>query len=406
MANGIEQISSVLRKVISQATGRGDISALDTAQLLTIGEQCKANSAALGMMDPVLQQISQMAVSTVFSARPYKRKFAALKADPFRWGNVTRKLKIMDKESDLKDNEYIPLTEGESVDQYKVDKTDVLQLNFAGQKTYEIAKTIYDTQYDVCFHSAEEFARFLSLIMTYVANKIEKIHEETARTTVAGCIAGRVAEKKVVTTSNSVVYLITEYNNATGATLTNKTVYAPENFKDFMEWAFAYISDLSEMMTEYTVEYQTSLTGGKFDQHTPKREQVAFFYTPLINQCTTRVLTNQFNSELMTLPGFEKVNFWQSAKPGERDKIHVTNAKYLAADGTAKDGGEVNVANVFGLLADRDAMVYSPVLTRVKQSPYNAAGEYRNIFWKFNERHAIDFTEKSIVLLMDTDPAA
>lgn len=408
MANfnsNIDQTSAVIRKVIAQATGREDLAGLDTKQLLTIGEQYKQAATRQGMADPVLGTISQMVTKTVFSSRPYKRKFAALKMPATRWGNVVRKLKILDKETDVKDNQDYDTADDGSTDMYKRDNTKTLQLNFVGQKTHEIVKTIYAVQYDTCFNSEEEFARFIAMVMTYVANKVEKIHEETARAAVSALIAGRVAEHTADKTTTNVVYLISEYNKETGLKLDATTVYQPDNFKPFMEWAYAYISDVSDLMTEYSDEYQTQLADGQLNQHTPQREQVAYFYTHLINQCSTRVLTNQFNKQLMQLPGFEKVNFWQSIKPGKRDQISVTNAVYLGKDGAKKtSSGPVTVSKVFGILADRDALGYSPVNQKTNTTPYNAAGDYYNIYWKFWERSFIDFTEKSVVFLLDVEP--
>ena len=83
-------------------------------------------------------------------------------------------------------------------------------------------------------------------------------------------------------------------------------------------------------------------------------------------------------------------------------KINVVKPQYLAADGTIATATEdVNQGNVLGIICDRDAFGYSPILMRQRVTPPNAKGEYYNIFWKYNERHAIDFTEKGIVILMD-----
>lgn len=385
----IDQASALLRDVMLEATGQREITALNTNEILTIGRKSVENGA-----DPVLRAVSQVISRTIFSSRPYNRKFEGLQRDPFAWGNITRKITQLETPNDLKNNEYIPLEDGTSVDQYKISKPKALELNFIGQYTYEIAKTIFDTQLNVAFNSAEEFGRFMSDVFLYVQNKIEKIHEETARATVAGFIGGKIAGD----TSN-VIHLLREYNAETGAELTAENMFAPGNVDDFMRWTFARIKTISDAMTEYGTNFHTNLEDGVIMRHTPKEYQMCYLYGPVLNQIGTRVLSTTFHNDLVSMPGYESVNFWQN--PKDPDKIHLTAPEYLGSDGTIKKGADVEQSNVFGVIFDVEAMGYSPILTRTKTTPYNADGEYYNVFWKFNERNFLDFTENGVVLLLD-----
>lgn len=385
----IDQASALLRNVMLEATGQREISALNTNEILTIGRKSVENGA-----DPVLRAVSQVISSTIFSSRPYVRKFGKLRRDPFAWGNITRKITQLETPNDLKNNEYIPLEDGTSVDQYKISKPKALELNFIGQYTYEIVKTIFDTQLNVAFNSAEEFGRFMSDVFLYVQNKIEKIHEETARATVAGFIGGKIAGD----TSN-VIHLRTEYNAETGAELTADNMFAPDNVEDFTRWIFARVKTISDAMTEYGTNFHTNLEDGVIMRHTPKEYQMCYLYGPVLNQIDTRVLSTTFHQDLVSMPGFESVNFWQN--PDKPDTIHLAAPEYLGTDGAIAKGAEVNQSNVFGVIFDVEAMGYSPILTRTKTTPYNADGEYYNVFWKFNERNFLDFTENGVVLLLD-----
>lgn len=393
MANtlSVDQISLLLRSVLKQATGQTELDALNTHELLTIGQKTLTTAR-----DPLIGAISQMVSRTIMSIRPYNRKFGDMARDEMEWGNIVRKITILESEDDLQDNGYLPLEEGQPVDQYAVKKPKVLELQFIGQQTYEITKTIFDTQLNTAFTSAEEFGRFMSMVFTYVYNKIEKIHEETARSTVSGFIAGKIAGD----TSN-VIHLLAEYKAFIGDdTLTEETIYAPENFGPFMKWVYARINEVSEMMTEYSIKFHTNLEDGVVMRHTPKSEQLLYMYAPVFYQTTSRVLSDTYHQDFLKLPGAEMVNFWQNID--NPDAINVVNPEYLGADGTVKRAeAPVNQEKVFGVLFDREAMGYSPILTRTKNTPYNARGEYYNIFWKFNERHWIDFTENGVVFLLD-----
>lgn len=391
MANtlSIDQVSSILREVVKISTGQEVSGAIDTSGLLTIGQKSLANG-----YEPVMNAITQVISRTIFSSRPYNRKFSSLMVDPERWGNIVRKIAILESENDVEDNPYVSLTDGESIDQYKVSKPKSLELRFIGQQTYEVVKTIFDTQLDTAFSSASEFGAFISMVFQYVYNKIEKIHEETARATVCGMIAG-----KIVGDTSNVIHLVTEYNAATGSQLTSETVYSPANFGPFMKWTYSRINTISNLMTEYSIKFHTNLTDGVIMRHTPKEFQRAYFYAPVMTQMTDRVLSDTYHNTLLKLPGAELVNFWMDIdKP---DNIKLPSPQYLGADGAIKTGGAVDQNNVFGIIFDREAMGYSPVLTRTPSSPYNAKGEYRNQYWKFNERHFMDFTENAVVFLLD-----
>mgnify|MGYP006954659184 CR=1 FL=1 len=392
MANSltIDQTSTLLREVLKEATGQETLTALDTNQLLTLGQKTLSNG-----YDPVINAVTQVISRTIFSNRPYKRKFASLRMTPEKWGNIVRKIVPIEREDNLQDNGYLPLTDNESVDQYKIKKGKAVQLNFYGQQTYELVLTIFDNQLDTAFNSAADFAAFMGSMFTQMLNKIEKIHEETARATVSGFIAGKIAGD----TSN-VVHLITEYNAATGAELDATTVYAPANFAPFMRWVYARINSISRLMTEYSIKFHTNLSDGVIYRHTPEDMQKAYFYAPLLSEMESRVLADTYHDTLLKLPGAEMVNFWQNID--SPDEINVKTPNYLGADGTIKTASaDVKKGGVFGVLFDIEAMGYCPVMERVTTTPYNARGEYRNQFWKFNERNYIDYTENGVVFLLD-----
>lgn len=392
MANtlSVDQVSAILRAVITQAKGDAEDVALDTNQLLTIGQKMLSTN-----VDPVIGAISQVISRTIFSSREYRRKFGSIQRDADEWGNIVRKVTILESSADLQDNTYIPLNDGQTVDQYKISKPKALELRFVGQQTYEVVKTIFDTQLNTAFNSADEFGAFIAAVFTYVYNKIAKIHEETARATVSGFIAG-----KIVGDSSNVVHLLTEYNTITGLQLTANTVYQPENFAPFMKWVYSRINQISELMTEYSIKFHVNVDDGDILRHTPKEYQLLYLYAPVFYQTSSRVLADTYHDSFLKLPGAEMVNFWQNIDTP--DLIHVKTPNYLDTDGTIHTAvADVNQRNVFGVIFDKEALGYSPILTRTKTSPYNASGEYRNMFWKFNERHWIDYTENGVVFLLD-----
>lgn len=126
----IEQTSAVLNEVLAQVSGKKNIGVVTPENFVSV-----ATTALKADYDVTLKAISQVISRTIFSVRPYERKFKGLEADAIRFGNHVRKINICDGE--FNDDQRYELTDGQSVDMYKVNKLKVLQTNFYGLETFE-----------------------------------------------------------------------------------------------------------------------------------------------------------------------------------------------------------------------------------------------------------------------------
>lgn len=385
----IDQVSTVLNAIVAQATGNAAIATADTKDFVTV-----AQTGLLAGYDPLIGAISQVLSRTIFSVRPYTRKFKSLEADSITYGNHVRKLNIADKAA--QNDGRLPLTDGVAVDQQQVSKPTILQTNFYGAQTYERQYTIFKDQLDTAFSSPEEFARFISMVVQNVSDMIEQDHEQFARLTVANYIGGVIAGPNA---ANQVVHLLTEYNTATGLSLTATTVLQPANYPGFIKWAFARIAALSALLTERSEIFHTNVTGKPIQRHTPESEQRVYLYAPSKFGIESRVLADTYHDNYLSMAQHEAVNFWQAIKTPDTINVKPT---FMKADGTLQTPTNAVVqANVFGVIFDREAMGYTTVNQWSSPAPFNAKGGYTNVFFHFTDRHWNDFTENGIVLLMD-----
>ena len=385
----IDQVSTVLNAIVAQATGNAAIATADTKDFVTV-----AQTGLLAGYDPLIGAISQVLSRTIFSVRPYTRKFKSLEADSITYGNHVRKLNIADKAA--QNDGRLPLTDGVAVDQQQVSKPTILQTNFYGAQTYERQYTIFKDQLDTAFSSPEEFARFISMVVQNVSDMIEQDHEQFARLTVANYIGGVIAGPNA---ANQVVHLLTEYNAATGLSLTATTVLQPANYPGFIKWAFARIAALSALLTERSEVFHTNVTGKSIQRHTPESEQRIYLYAPSKFGIESRVLADTYHDNYLSMAQHEAVNFWQAIKTPDTINVKPT---FMKADGTLQTPTNAVVqANVFGVIFDREAMGYTTVNQWSSPAPFNAKGGYTNVFFHFTDRHWNDFTENGIVLLMD-----
>lgn len=396
------QLATVLNTIVSQATGKTALTATNTSEFISI-----ANTALKTGYDPVLGAISQVLSKTIFSIRPYSRKFGGIEVTNQRFGNITRKLNIADK--DFENDTRMALTDGITIDMFKVNKPNMLQTNFYGANMYEKQLTIFRDQLDCAFNSPDEFGSFLSMTMQNVTDMLEQARENLARATIANFIGG-----KIIGDTTNVIHLLTEYNALTGLTLTSETVYHPENFKAFMQWVYSRIAGLSALMTERSKKFHTNITnfGGTWDgttatggtdksimRHTPLTNQKVYLYAPARFQTETMVLANTFNESYLKYSDNETVNFWQSIETPDKIKVQ---ASYIAPTGdVVTPASATETDKIFGLMFDSEALGYTLVNQWSAPTPFNAKGGYSNIFWHETAKYWNDFTENGVVLLLD-----
>ena len=380
-----EDASAILNSIRMQVTGETSIAPVNTSEFVSV-----ATTLLQAGYDPVLNAITQMVSKTIFSIRPYNRKFGGIKIDSEQWGAIVRKLSIADKDFDQ--DVRFELVDGQSIDMYKVNKPNVLQTNFYGQNVFEKNYTIFKDQLDNAFSGPTEFGRFMSMVVQNISDMIEQAHESIARMTIANFVGG----KKVA--NNGVVHLLTEYNAETGLSLTATSVFAPTNFGDFIKWMYARVATLTGLMTERSVEYQINVTGKEISRHTPYEYQKVYLYAKLLNDMNARVLADTFHYDFIEYADVEAVNYWQSIETPMA--INVTPS-YMNTSGNIVTAESQNITNLVGVIFDQDALGMTTVNEWSATTPLNAKGGYWNTFHHFTERWYNDFTEKGIVLLLD-----
>lgn len=386
---GFNQIAATLNAIQQQVTGQTELAPItNTNDFISV-----ANTVLRSGFDPVMNAISQLVSRTIFSTRPYNRKFSGLFVDNQAYGGHVRKINYIDQPA--VDDEAYKLVDTESIDMYKVRKPAIVQTNFYGFNTYQDYVTRFSDQLRTAFTGPEQLSEFFAALMGEISNKHEQFHETVARTALVNFIGGKIAGD----TSN-VIHLLTEYKAKTGLELSAQDVYKPDNFKPFMQWVYSRIAELTSLMTERSIKFHTNLDNGRvIMRHTPYADQRVYLYAPARFQTEAQVLADTYHDNFLRLANNETVNFWQNID--EPDAISITPS-YLAAGGTITEhASNIEQANVFGVIFDREAVGISTFGEEMSVTPYNSRGRYNNIWWNFTDRYWNDFTENGVVLLLD-----
>lgn len=401
----VNQAGTILTSLVKQATGQTVITPTNATEFVSV-----ATTALKMGVDPIINAMSQMWGRTIFSQRPYGRRFKGLEMDMQRWGNATRKMSVADKpvEDDARfnwpvgdDEGQTPASgDGKSVDMYALNKPDILQTNFYGQSVYENSYTIFRDNLDTAFTGPEEFMRFLSMVGQNRADKLEQYRDTVGRGLLANYAGALLAEAQ----ESRVIHLLTEYNTLTNQQLTAQTVYQPANFTPFMRWVYARIRSLMELMRERSQMFQTVINSKTVMRHTPPDCLKLYMYAPAMEMIKAMVASETFHDDLIRYTDYESVTFWQSIE--KPDSISV-NPVYTGTDGAIKtkrgDGSSAGIeqAGIFGIMFDEDALGYAQVNAWNQLTPFNAKGGYWNDFDHVNFRTMQDMTEKGLILLLD-----
>lgn len=393
------QISTVLTEIVNQATGMKVNAPVNASSFISI-----AQTALKQGYDPLSTAISQVLSKTIFSVRPYTRKFKGLNVSNQRYGNHVRKLLTIDKP--FEDDDRLKLVDGESIDQYRVNKPKVLQTNFYGATVYQKSVTIYKDQLDCAFSSPDEFASFISMVMQNASDMIEQAHEETARATISNLIAGIYAIEtkdpgETLAKANGggrAVNLLALYNKTNGTTLKVADIFNSANFEGFVKFSFSMINTVADMMTERNSLFCSQLDNYPVIRHTPKDRMKFYLYTDLVNKINSEVYSSVFNPDFLKVVDFERVNFWQSALA---PALINSEPVVLKKPGDLKKATPRTIQYVLGVLFDEEAAGYTTVNEWSQPSPFNARGGYYNQFWHFTDRYWNDFTENAVIFFIE-----
>ena len=393
---GFEDASLLLSALYAQVAGVSAATPTDTSSFVSM-----AQATLQAGYEPVMNAITQVLSKTLIAVRPYNRKFKGLELTRERWGGIIRKINFGDNALDIgvpldhvSDPTY-SLEDGYGVDQWEVKKPQVLETRYVGQNVYESSYTIFTKQLDVAFSSPEEFAAFMSGLMTHFSNQREQYLEMLSRSILDNMIGAKKILHDASVPGPHLIDLLAEYNTATGQSLTNVTVKLPANYPAFCKWCYAYIQHVSDMFTERTLMFQRPIDNFAILRHTPKADQRLFMDADFLAHMTAEVLADTYHDNFLRYTEVEAVNYWQSALEPSTVKVKPV---YLNEDAEFVNASDpVEVTGIIGVLMDRDAAGYNLADDSVVTSPYNAKGQYYNVFNHVRIQLQNDLTEKAVV---------
>lgn len=390
-----QDVYKLMNEIVEQATGRKDLVAVDTSSFVSVGETILRTGT-----ENTLNAISTVISRTIFSVRPYRSRLNSLRVAGDRWGNIVRKVVNLYSPTEAStdwntDVSQTQLSDGQSIDMYKINAPKVLQLNFYGTKVLQKHITRFRDQLSLAFHDEREFMRFIDSVMVEFSNEVELANEAKARALLVNYITGLSAMD-----SGNVVDLVAEYNKEFNTAYT-RTELLSQHLTEFMQFFVSQVKITSDRLVDMSVLHHTNLTNyAPIQRHTPKSRQRMLMYGPLFTQAEARVFSEIFNPLYLELGNnLETVNFWQSQQ--NPTAVEATPNILDVATGESKTAETVvNIPYVVGLIFDVEALGIMPQFEYASTTPFNSAGGYYNMYyhWRFNAY--TDYTENAVLFIL------
>lgn len=355
------QIYTLVNDVAEQALGNEAIKAIDTSTLVSLGDTI-LNSQ--NNTEAFLNTLAQRIGRTIFSYRVYENNLRDMVLNDFEYGAILQKIKI--SMPDAEEDESYDLTNGVSVDHYKVNKPEVDQKLFVTRTPYQFHITVQRATLKEAFLNESQLSGFISYVFGEVRNRIEFALENLG----LACIGN------FISLSTHEVKLITNYNAATSKMLTAADAVFDEQF---MRYAVSQIKQTSKMLRSMSSYYND----GTETRHTPLADQRLRVLSSFQTALETVVEYAAFNQDYIRLNGFSEVNYWQDIQTP--DQIDVTNKT-----------GNVKKSGIVAVLHDRDALGIYQIDEDILTTPVNAAGRYYNTYWHERQLWFNDLSENFV----------
>lgn len=384
MALTAKQIYSIVNEVAKQAMGSSAIKVVDNTGLIALGNTVLGSDTT---KNNFINALTDRIGRTIVSFRAYNSHFPDFERDSIEWGNILQKIKIAMPEAE-EDQSY-NLTDGTSVDMYKINKSKVNQLLFTNETPWQTHITVHLDALEKAFVDSNAMGAFISSMFGEVQNRIELAMENLSIDCVNNYMAEIIKGKK--SSTNRVINLVTEYKNKTGVDHTTEPLRALDD-ENFLKYVVRRINSLSTTMEYMTTGMFNTPQGneGAYTRHTPKSEQRMMLFIDLVNSLKTNINSKAFNMEQVAIDiPFKTVPFWQSLQ--NPTEINITPASGAPA---------INQSGIMGILYDREAMGTFKKKYTSLTTPINAAGKYYNVFYHMITMYFNDLTENAVVFLL------
>ena len=401
-----------INELVSRAAGVADAAIVDDKSLIDFGRKLSTTDADT-FKNNFANEIANKVRISLNLVRKYDGKLQSLIRGSMPANSVLEI--IQNTFFNTRSADFVNLVDEQSVDMYKVAKGGQTADYFVDENAFKLFVTIQSVEIEGAFMSGDAMQAFLTGKITYLVNSYNLAREQGRRvmlaseikdlsTAAAADTPDSLAQRYPLCTLYNAVY---GYKNGDAGFATKASALYDANFVKF---AIMIINKIHKKLSTPS----QSFNDGTIKTFTPEGSKKLICLEALSDSIVAFKTT--FSPDATVLPMHETVEFWQQEKDpyvawfltsGKNLKVVNTDADrgtvvgtyyyviasgktYLRAagsytevtdfdDGTAQTSTAPTVAVLFDDMAMGEYVTHEATRT----TPFNAAGEYYNVFMNF-----------------------
>lgn len=389
----VEQIKDIINLANRQVLGKEELTEINLEGLISTGKtlfQMQEDAPNNHIVDNYVNAIIDATAKYVFVNRVYKRRAPKVLMDNWEFGTLVRKIRIS-KLPKAQNNQAWELVDGQVYEENQFYKPHVIESIFNDKTSFMVPISITEEQVKSAFTTMNEMTRFIGMIETMIYNKLNLDLDATIMLTINNMISLTLKDDYGTSAYNSksgvkAVNLLYLYNQKYGTTLTKQKAIGD---KDFLRFAVETIKNYTGKLTAMTSLFNIK----KSDKFTEKDLQHLVILDTFINAIQTHLQSDTYHKELVEMPYYETVNFWQGV--GNDFDFEDTSTINI----TDSNGNKTNINYVVGVLFDRDALGVSQFEDHV-ETKYIKIARFWNNFYSREARYFNALDEQFVVFFL------
>ena len=380
----VTQLKDIVNSATSEVLGKTDVVNDDLSNLVDVGNEIFDTDNVDNYVKKLIDRIGQV----IFVNRLYAGGVPSVLMDSWEYGSVVEKISADMPEAD--ENDSWQLQDGQTYSQDTFYQPKVSAKFFNSKVTFDVKLSFTTEQVKESFASVNELNGFISMLETGVKNSMTVKLDSLIMRTINNMTG------QILNSANGLqkVNLLTEYNTASGQTLTaNKALMD----KDFLKFASLTIKKYQARITKMSTLFNA---GGKA-RFTTTDNLHTVLLSDFADSAEVYLLSDTYHNDTVSLPNHETVPYWQgSGKSYAFNDISKIDVKIDAGNKTPK---AVTQTGILGVMFDTNALGVSNLNQRTTTS-YNARAEFYTNYYKMDAGYFNDLNENFVVFYI-ADPA-
>lgn len=377
----VTQVHQIVNTATQEAIGDVAVLNEDLSNVVDVGTAIFNANA----FDRYVRSLVNHIGLVVFVNRPYRGSAPSVMRTAWEYGSVVEK--IHSEMPEAIENPSWDLVDGTSYDPHVFHKPVAEAKFFNKMTTFEIDRSITETQVKQSFSSANQLNGFISMLFNEVEKSLTVKNDALIMRTINNMIGETLYAQYAGTISGpggpKAVNLLSRFNTQYGESLTAAQAILDPDFIRYAAYVMAVYTDrLTRMSTLFNV--------GEKQRFTPKELQHIVMHADFRAAADVFLQSNTFHDEYTKLVNAETVPFWQgSGTDFEFSSTSAINLK-TSANHTVETSG------IIGVIFDHDALGVMNENRRVT-TQWNAKAEFTNYFYKMDARYFNDLNENFVV---------